>query len=86
MLDALVLADRPVEHHALARIFCRPAQCVLADPDCFDRNQDTLRIEAVQDIGKALAFLADAVGVRNEEPIDEMALESTDLRPIFGMR
>ena len=71
MLDALVLADRPVEHDALARVFCRPAQRILANPDRFDRNQDALGIEAVQDVGKALALLADPVGLRNEQAVDE---------------
>jgi len=80
------LSDRPVEHHALPCIFCRPAQRVLADPDRFDRNQNALGIEAVQDIGKTLALLADPVGLRNEQTVDEDGIESTDLRPIFGMR
>src|SRR5258708_29298277 len=71
MLDALVLADRPVEYHALPCIFCCPAQRVLTDPDRFDRNQDALGIEAMQDVGKALALLADPVGFRNEQAVDE---------------
>src|SRR3981081_435714 len=71
MLDALVLSDRPVEHDALPCIFCRPAQRVLANPDRFDRNQDALGIEAVQDVGKTLALLADPVGLRNEQAVDE---------------
>ena len=42
MLDALVLADRPIENDALAGIFRRPPQRVLTDADRFDPDQNTL--------------------------------------------
>ena len=50
MLDALVLSNRTIEHHAFARIFHRAAKGVLADSNRFDRDQDALGIEAVQNI------------------------------------
>ena len=62
MLDALILSDRPIEHHAVAGIFRRTAKRILADSDRFRPKQDTLGIEAMQDIGEALALLADPVG------------------------
>src|SRR5260370_21689801 len=71
MLNSLVLPDRTIEHHALARIFCRTAQRILTDPDRLDRDQDALGIEAVQNIGKALALLADPVGAGDKEPVDK---------------
>src|SRR5258708_5104504 len=71
MLYALILSDRTIEHHAFARIFCRAAQRVLADSNRFDRDQDALRIESVQDVGEGFAFLADAIGVWNKEPVYE---------------
>ena len=61
MLDALVLADRPVEDDALPRIARGAAERVLTDADRLDRNQDAFRIETVKDVGKALPLLADAV-------------------------
>src|SRR4051812_5339265 len=74
MLDTLVLPDRPVEHDALARVLCRPAQRILTNPNRFDCNQDALGIEAVQDVGKALALLADPVGLRDEQAVDSNAI------------
>src|SRR5258707_11633087 len=71
MLDTLVLSDRPIENHAFPRIFCRPAERVLANSNGFDRDQDALGIEAVQDIRKPLALLADPIGIRNEKTINE---------------
>src|SRR5260370_4052825 len=94
MLNSLVLPDRTIEHHALARIFCRTAQRILTDPDRLDRDQDALGIEAVQNIGKALALLADPVGVGAKEPVDKDGIRidrlaahfrnsmHVDLRPI----
>ncbi|KRQ96847.1 hypothetical protein CQ10_29975 [Bradyrhizobium valentinum] len=71
MLDALILADRAIEHYALPGVARRAAQGVLSDPDGFDRDQDPLGIEAMQDVGKALSLLTDPVRIRNEEAIDE---------------
>jgi hypothetical protein len=50
MLYSLILPDRAIEYHAVARIFCGAAECVLADSNRFGRNQDALGIEAVQNI------------------------------------
>ena len=38
----------------------------------------------MQDVVEAPALLADAVGDRHFEPVDEQLFESTALRPIFG--
>src|SRR6185437_6513150 len=65
MLDALVLADRAIEYDAVARISGRAAKGILADAHGFGAKQDTFRIEAVQDIGEALALLADPVRIRD---------------------
>ena len=66
MLNALVLADLATEDVALPGIPGSPAQCVLADADRLDSDQDTLRVQAVQDVGEAPAFLANQVFVGNE--------------------
>src|SRR5438552_18041806 len=71
MLDSLILSDWTIEDDAFAGVFCCAAQRILTDPDRLDRDQDALGIEAVQNIGKALALLADPVGVRDKEPVDE---------------
>jgi hypothetical protein len=84
MLDALVLADRPVEDDALARVLGGAAQRVLADRDRLRGDQQPLRVQAVQDVREALAFLADAIGVGMNRPSMKIEFESTALRPIFG--
>ena len=66
MLYALILSDWTIEHHALARIFCRAAERILADSNRLHRDQDALGIEAVQNIRKALTLLADPILVRNK--------------------
>ena len=71
MLDALILSDRAIEHDAVARIFGGAAKRILADAHRFGADQDTLRIEAVQDVGEALALLADPVLIRDEQTVDE---------------
>ena len=58
MLDALILSDRAIEHDALTRISGRAAKRILSDTHRFGADQDTLRVEAVQDIGETLALLA----------------------------
>src|ERR1700733_13231576 len=71
MLNALILSDRTIEYHTFPGVFCRAAERILADPDCFDRNQDAFGIETMQNVGKALALLADPIRIRNEKAIDE---------------
>src|SRR3546814_4190001 len=71
MLDALVLTEWPGEHGALLGILGRTPQRVAADADRLGADQDALGVEAVEDIGEALAFLADPVLFGNEQPIDE---------------
>src|SRR3546814_2377682 len=70
MLDALVLTDWPVEHDALLGILGRTPQRVAADADRLGAEQDALGVEAVEDIGEPLAFLADPVLFGNEQPTD----------------
>ena len=54
VLDALVLADRPAEHDALAGIARGAGQRGAAEPDRLGGDQDALRVHAVQDVLKAL--------------------------------
>ena len=42
-----------------------------AEADRFGRDQDALGIEAVQDVVEALALLADAIGRRHRQFLDE---------------
>lgn len=71
MLYALVLANGALEDHALPRVAGGPSQRVLAAPDGFDPDENTLGIEAVQQISEPLAFLSDPVFLTNEEAVDE---------------
>src|SRR5205814_3413956 len=66
MLDTLILSNGTVEHNAFARVLRRAAERVLSDSNRFDRDQNSFGVEAMQDVRKALAFLADAVGFGNK--------------------
>ena len=65
-------ADRAVEHDAFARVLHRaPQRAILADGDGLGRHQQPFGIQAVQDVAEALAFLADAVALGDEQAVDE---------------
>ena len=81
MLDALVLTDRPIEHDALARVARRARERVLPDPDRFESDQRALRVQAVQQIAKTLAFLADAILERHRQAVDEDLVRVDRLAP-----
>ena len=66
MLNGLVLTDGPVKHDPVLGILRGAAQGVLTNADGFGPDQDPLRIEAMQDIAKALALFADPVLVGDE--------------------
>ena len=71
MLNPLVLADRPVEDDALARVFGCPAQRILTDTDRLHCDQHTLGIEAIENVAETPAFLADPMRFRNKKQVDE---------------
>src|SRR5688572_15894026 len=71
MLDRLVLADRPVEYHALLRVPGRARHRAAPQPDELGGDQDALRIHAVQDVLETLAFLADAIGLGHRQRVEE---------------
>src|SRR3546814_17070203 len=70
VLDALVLADRPVEDDAFPGILGRAAQRIAAAPDRLGADAHAFGDAAVEDIGAALAFLADPVLFGNEQAVD----------------
>src|SRR5438034_403477 len=57
-LHALVLADRATEHLALARIGGRLCEEPSRVADALGTDQDAFGVHAVEDVAKALAFLA----------------------------
>src|SRR5918995_3203462 len=61
VLDRLVLADRPAEHDALLGVLRGAGGGCPADADRLGRDQHALRVEPMQQVVEALAFLADAV-------------------------
>ncbi len=71
MLDGLVLPDRPAEHGALFGVIGCAPQRGAAETDRFGADQDALRIEAVEDVLEAAAFLADAILDRHFQAVDE---------------
>ena len=71
MLDRLVLADRPVEHDALLGVARGLAQRRAAEADRLRPDQDALGVHAVQDVFEAPALLADAIGDRHRQRVDE---------------
>ena len=71
MLDALVHADRAVEHNAFLSITCGATQGVLADAYGLDGDQHAFGVETVQDVAEALACFANQVLIGNEQVVDE---------------
>ncbi|HNM98400.1 MAG TPA: serine/threonine-protein kinase, partial [Marmoricola sp.] len=71
MLDGLVLADRAVEHHALAGVLRGARQRRLAQAHGLGGDEDALGVHAVQDVLEAPAFLANAVLLGNLEVHEE---------------
>jgi hypothetical protein len=70
-LDALVLADRPVENDALLGVVDALLQQPAAVADAFLRDQDALGIRAVENVAEAPAFLADQILGRHFEIVEE---------------
>src|SRR6185369_10584670 len=71
VLDRLVHADGPVEHYALLRVLGRALHRYAAQAHEARADQDSLRVDAVQEVAKALAFLADAVLDRDFHAVEE---------------
>src|SRR5262249_57553625 len=71
MLDRLVLADRAAKHHPLLGIAHRSDEGGAAEADRLGANQDALRIDAVQDVVEATAFLADAILQRHRQRVEK---------------
>ena len=65
VLDRLVLADGAAEHVALAGILAGLGQGRTPEPDGLGADQDSLRIETVQNTAESLAFLTDQIVSRD---------------------
>ena len=85
MLDRLVLADGAAEHLALLGVVDGAAEREAADADRLGGDQDALRVEAVQDVAKAGALLADQIVPGTLSASMNSMFESTALRPIFSI-
>src|SRR3546814_14421457 len=83
VLDPLVLADRAVEHDALLGILGRAAQRVAPDADRLGADQHARGIETVEDVGEALALLADPVRLGNEQAVEGYRMGVDSLSPLF---
>ena len=59
--DALVLADRPAEHHPLFRIGHSRTQGRTTDSNCLGGHQHPLGVEPVDEVAEALTLLAHTV-------------------------
>ena len=70
-LHALVGADRPLEHDALAGVARRAVEEEAAVADALGRDQHALGVHAVEDVAEAAALLADERVVRHGEVGDE---------------
>src|ERR1700730_2551816 len=71
MLNRLVLADRPIENNSVLGVLRRTRQSYTAKSYRFGSNENALGIETVEDILEAAPFLADPIGIRDHEPVDE---------------
>ena len=84
MLDGLVLADRAAEHDAFAGVTGGARQRGAADADGLGGDQDSFRVQTMQDGAEPLAFLADAVFDRAPRMSSKNTmLLSTAWRPIL---
>src|SRR5678815_3034197 len=70
-LNPLVLADRPVEHHAFVGVAPRAIDEPIAVANALGGNQDALGVHAVEDVLEALPLLANQVLSRNLEVFEE---------------
>jgi hypothetical protein len=71
MLDRLILADGAAKYDTLASIRGCLAQRGTAKTHRFRRDQNTLGVQAVQDIFKAAALLPDAIGRRYRQCLNK---------------
>ena len=74
MLNGLVLTNRPPKHFTLPRIGRCAFKRQLAKADRFRANQNAFRVEAMQQIVKALAFFADQICGRDLETINKQGV------------
>src|ERR1700733_14574380 len=70
-LDALIHADRAAEDVAFVAVFDRLLQGDPADAQCLSGDQHPFRVEAVEDVLKALALLTNSILNRNVQVINE---------------
>src|SRR4029450_11090913 len=59
--DPRVLAKRPIEYDALARVSARPVDEPVAIADALGGDENPFGVDAVEQITKALPFLSDKV-------------------------
>src|SRR5438105_8921877 len=83
MLDSLVLADRPAEDDALAGVARGAGERGAPEPHRLGGDQNALRVHAVQDVLEPPALLADAVGDRHSEAVNEQQVRIDRLAPHF---
>src|SRR5262245_23093062 len=74
MLNSLVLPDRTAEYHTIARITGGLAQGGAAKADGLRRDQNALRIHAVQNVFEAPALLANPILDRHRQRLDEQLI------------
>jgi hypothetical protein len=67
--DALVLADGPVEDHAVVRIGDGLADRGASDADGLRGNEDAFGVEAIEQVAEALALLPHPVGDRDGQVV-----------------
>ena len=72
--DPLVLADGPAKDLPLPGVAHRPAQRGAADADGLRRDEDSLGVEAIEQVVKAFALLTDAIRHGNRQiVVDNLA-------------
>ena len=86
VLDALVHADRPVEHDALARVARGARDRSATDADRLGGDQHALGVQTMQQNLEALALGADAVLFGTHRSWMNSMFESTACRPILWIR
>src|ERR1043166_6021969 len=70
-LHALVRADGPAEHLALARVAARAIDEVAGVADALGGDENTLSVHPIEDVPEALALLADEIAGGHAQLIEE---------------
>src|SRR5260370_21277162 len=71
MRNRLVLSDRASEDYAFLGVADRSCDCRASDSDCLGRDQDSFRIQPIEQAMKSTPLAANQIGARHFQIVDE---------------